>query len=175
MVAGAADQIVKTCAFAAEDDHQVAGKVELIVCGHSTFVEPDDPEVALLEFLEGADKINNAGDAEVFDGSGARFDSRGRDRSRAALGEDDAVDAGTVGNAKKSTEILRVFNTIKREDQASWILSGGIGLEKVLKRKRFLRMNERYDSLMGGSLRCKRELVAGFLANADTCLAALCD
>jgi hypothetical protein len=43
MVAGAADQIVESSAFASEDKDAVAGVVELVVVGVAAFVETDDP------------------------------------------------------------------------------------------------------------------------------------
>jgi hypothetical protein len=52
MVAGAADEIVEAGAFAAEDDDEIAGEIELIVCRRAAFVEADDPEVAALELFE---------------------------------------------------------------------------------------------------------------------------
>ena len=51
MVAGAADEVVKTGALAAEDENAVAGEVELVVVGGAAFVETDDPDVLLLQLL----------------------------------------------------------------------------------------------------------------------------
>jgi hypothetical protein len=48
-------------------------------------------------------------------GSGAGFDGGGTQRSSAALGEENAVDTGAVCDAKKSAEVLRVFNAVERE------------------------------------------------------------
>lgn len=48
MIAGAPDQIVKTFAFASEDEDAVAGEIELVVILLATFVEADDPEILLL-------------------------------------------------------------------------------------------------------------------------------
>ena len=76
MVAGAAHEIVEARAFAAEDDDEIAGEIELVVCGRAAFVEPDDPEVAALELFEGANEVDDAGDAEVLGGSGTGFDRR---------------------------------------------------------------------------------------------------
>ncbi len=73
----------------------------------------------MLELFKGADEVDDAGDAKVLGCSGAGFDGDGAERGGAALGEDDAVDAGAIGDAKKSAEILRVFDAIEREDEAS--------------------------------------------------------
>ena len=124
MVAGAADQIVQTRAFAAEDDDEIAGEVELVVVGCAALVETDDPEIAVLELFEGADEIDDAGDAEVLGRAGAGFDGGGAEGSGAAFGEEDAVDAGAIGHAKKRAEILRIFNAIEGEDETS----GGLRL-----------------------------------------------
>jgi hypothetical protein len=148
MIAGAAHQIVQAGAFAAEDDHQIAGKVELVVCGRAVLVETDDPEVAALEVLKCADKIDDAGDTKVLGGSGARFDSGGRERSGAALGKQDAVNSGPIGNAQESAKVLRVFNAVECEKQASSVPGGETGLEKIFERKKFLRADERDNALM---------------------------
>ena len=52
MVAGAADEIVKACAFAAKDKDAVAAEVELIVVGGAAFIETDDPDVLFFQFLQ---------------------------------------------------------------------------------------------------------------------------
>jgi hypothetical protein len=119
MVAGAADEIVEACAFAAKDNDEIAGEFELVVCGGAALVESDDPEIAALELFESANEIDDAGDAEVLGGSGAGFDGSGAKWSGAALGEEDAVDAGSIGDTKKSAEVLRIFNAIQCEQEAS--------------------------------------------------------
>ncbi len=99
VVAGAADEIVEAGALATEDEDATAGEVELVVVGGATLVEADDPEIAFFELFEGADEVDDAGDAEVFGSAGAGFDGGWAERSGTALGEDDAVDACAVGNA----------------------------------------------------------------------------
>ena len=176
MIAGAADKIVKAGAFAAEDDDEIAGEIELVVGGGTALVEPHDPEIATLELFEGANEIDDAGDAEVFGGSGAGLNGGGAERSGAALGEEDAVDAGAIGDAKKSAEVLRVFNAVEREDEAGGgVADGGRGHEKVLEGERFLRVDERDYALVSGSFGGERELLARFLADADARVAALDD
>ena len=118
MIAGAADEIVQACAFAAEDDDEIAGEIELVVGGGAAFVETDDPEITALEFFEGSNEVDDAGDAEMLGGSGTGFDGGGAEWSGAALGEEDAVDTRAIGDAKKSAEILRVFNAVEREEEA---------------------------------------------------------
>ena len=73
MVASTADKIVQTGALAAEDQDAVAGEVELVVIAGAAFVEADDPEVAALEFFEGANKVDDAGDAKMLGCTGAGF------------------------------------------------------------------------------------------------------
>ena len=96
----------------------------------------------------------------------------GAQGSGAALGEQDAVDAGAIGNAKKSAEVLRVFNAVEREHEASGRLAGGIGIEEIFEGEKFLRANERDDALVCGSLGGEGELLARFLKDADACVAA---
>ena len=59
----------------------------------------------------------------MFGGSGACFHGDGTEWRGAALGEHYAVDAGSVGDAQKSAEILRIFDTIESEKQTllRWI------------------------------------------------------
>ena len=101
VVAGAADEVVKASALAAEDDDEIAGEVEVVVVGLAAFVESNDPEILLLEVFKRADEVDNASDAEVLGCTGTGFDGHGAERSGAALGEDDAVDTGAIGNAEK--------------------------------------------------------------------------
>ena len=176
MIAGAANEIVEPCALAAEDDDEVAGEVELVVSCGAAFVESDDPEIAALELFEGADEVDDACDAEVLDGSCAGFDGDRAEWSRATLGEEDAVDPGAVGNAKESAEILRVFNAIEREEKASGGFFGRwVGFEEVFKREKFLRLNERDDTLVIGGFSSDCELLARPLEDANSGVAALCD
>ena len=122
VVAGAADEVVEARTLAAEDEDAVAGEVELVVVGGAALVETDDPDVLALEFFEGADEIDDTGDAEVFGCAGAGFDGYRAEGGGAALGEDDAVDSGAVGYAQKGAEVLRVFNAVEGEEKA-----GGAG------------------------------------------------
>ncbi len=49
MVAGAADEVVKACAFPAKDEDAVAGEVETVVVGRSAaLVQTDNPEILAL-------------------------------------------------------------------------------------------------------------------------------
>ena len=176
VVAGAANEIVKAGALAAKDNDEIAGEIELVVCGRAAFVETDDPEVATLELFESANEVYDAGDAKMLGGSGAGFDGSGAERSRAALGEEDAVDAGAIGNAKKSAEVLRVFNTVEREDEAgSGVTCGGRGREEVLEGEQFLRADKRDDALVRGGFGGECELLARPLKDADACVVALGD
>ena len=176
VVAGAADQIVEAGAFAAEDEDAVAGEVELVVVGRSAFVEADDPEILALELFEGADEVDDAGDAEVLGCAGAGLDGHGAQGRGAALGEDDAVDAGAVGYAEKSAEILRIFDAVESEEEAG---SLALQLDEGPKRSSMVRNSWGRTRAttpwwVGGSGEL-RELLAGFLADADAGLAAVGD
>ena len=52
IVAGAAHEIVEPGALAAKDNNEIAGEIELVVCGGAAFVQTNDPQVAALEFFE---------------------------------------------------------------------------------------------------------------------------
>ena len=175
MVAGATNKIVETGAFAAEDNDEIAGEIELVVWDGAAFVETHDPKVAALELLEGANEVDDTGDAEVLSGSGTGFDCGGAEWSGAALGEENAVDTRAIGDAKESAEVLRVFNAVKREKKASAGFAGWIGREKIFEGEELLRANERDDALVCGGLRGEGELLARFLEDTDACIAALVD
>ena len=148
VVAGAADEIVEAGAFAAQDEDAVAGEVELVVVGGAALVEADDPDVLLLQFLEGADEVDDAGDAEVLGGAGAGFHGDGAQWRGAALGEDDAVDAGAIGDAQQRAEILRIFNAIESEEQAG-AGDGSGAVKRSSMARAFLRADEGDDALVG--------------------------
>jgi hypothetical protein len=121
-----------------------------------------------LEVFKGANEVDDAGDAEVFSGSGAGFYGNWAERSGAAFGEDDTVDAGAVRYAEKCAQILRVFNAVKGEDQAARRRIGrAVGLVEVLDGEELGGANESDDALMCGSLSELGQLLAGLVANAD--------
>jgi hypothetical protein len=115
VVAGAADEVVESSALAAEDEDAVAGEVELVVVSLGAFVETDDPDVLFLQLFEGADEIDDAGNAQVLGCAGAGLDGDGTQRGRTALGEYDAVDSGAIGHTQQGAEVLRVFNAIESQ------------------------------------------------------------
>jgi hypothetical protein len=172
MVAGAADEIVQSSTFAAKDEHAVTGKIELIVVGGTALVEADDPEVLLFEVFEGADEVDDTGDAEMLGGTGAGLDGHRAERSGAALGEDDAIDAGTVGYAKEGAQVLRVLNAIESQNKAGGRLGGtGGSLMEVLDGVKLLAADQRDHALMRGGLGHEGQLLTRLLANTDTGLA----
>jgi hypothetical protein len=170
VVAGLADQVVEACAFAAENEDAVAGEVELVVVGRAALVETDDPDVLFLEVLEGADEVDDAGDAEMLGGPGAGFYGDWTQGGGTAFSEDDAIYASAVGYAEQGTEVLRVFHAVEGEQQAA-----GAGLvawgEEVFDGKELLRADQGYYALMGGGFGHLGQLLAGVLANADAGLA----
>ena len=173
MVASAANEIVEACAFAAEDKHAVAAEVELVVVGRASFIQADDPDVLLLQIFKGADQIDDAGNAQVFRGTGAGLHGNGAEWGGTALSEDNAVDTGSVGNAEESAEILRIFNAVEGEEQA-WLRGIGRG-EQVFDRELFLRTDESDNALVCRGAGEVGELFARFLANADAGLLAISD
>ena len=118
MVAGSADKVVEAGTFPAQNEDAVAGEVELVVVGRAAFVETDDPDVLLLQLFKRADKVDDACDAKMFGSSGAGFDRDGAQRGRAALGKDNAIYPGAIGDAQQCAEILRIFDAIEREKKA---------------------------------------------------------
>jgi hypothetical protein len=161
---------VEAGALAAEDEDAVAGEVELVVIGLAAFVETDDPDVLTLQLFEGADEIDDAGDAQVLGCSGAGFDGCRSKRGGAALGEHDAVDSGSVGYAQQCAEILRIFNAVEGEEKAG--RAGDCGGEEVFDGEKLLGADEGYYALVSGSLSELGQLLAGFLEDTHAGFAA---
>ena len=118
MVTGASREVVEALAFAAEDDDGVCGPVIGVVVDGAALVEADAPDVLLLELLEGADEIDDAGDAYVFGGAGGGFDGDGAKGRRTSLRENDTVDASSVSGAQERAEVLGIFDAVKGEQEA---------------------------------------------------------
>jgi hypothetical protein len=125
-----------------------------------------------LEFFQSADEVNDASDTQVLGGAGAGLDGCRSQRCGAAFGEDDAVNACSVGYAKQCAEILRIFNAVEGEQEAGCSRIGGIGYEEIFNGKEFLRADECHDALVSGCFGGDGELFAGVLADADAGLAA---
>ena len=117
MIAGTTHEFVETSPFAAEDENTIAGEIESVVVGRAALVKSNHPKVLTLQFFEGADEINDAGDAEMFGGSGAGFDGDRTQRRGTAFGENDAVDARPVSDPQKCAEILWVFHAIESQNE----------------------------------------------------------
>lgn len=175
MIAGSFDEVVEAGAFAAEDEDAVAGEVKLVVVGGAALVEADDPEIALFELFEGADKINDARDAEVLCRARAGFDSDRTERSRAAFSEDNSVDTSTICDAEESAEILGIFDAVECEKEA-WAGGRVRGrIEEIFDGEEFLWADEGDNALVSSGSGQLRELVAGFLADTNASLFAIGD
>jgi hypothetical protein len=167
VVAGLFDEVVEAGSFAAEDEDAVGAEVEVHVVGGAALVEAEDPDVFLLELLEGADEIGDAGYADVFGGSGGGLGNGSGDGGGAAFGEDDAVDTGSVGGAKKGPEVVGVFDAVEGEEEV--VLAVGFGGEEIFDGEELALADDGDDSLMGVGAGEAGELVAGLDGDADFC------
>ena len=173
MVAGLFDEVVQARALAPKDEDAVGFEVEVGVVGGPALVEADDPDVLLLHLLQRADEVGDAGDADVLGGSGGGLgDGRG-DGSGAALGQDDAVDTGTVGGAEERAEVVRVFDAVESEEE--FVLAWLFGGQQVFDGEELPLAHHREDALMGIGAGEPGELVAGFERDADAGRAAELD
>jgi hypothetical protein len=167
VIAGAFDELVEAGAFAAEDEAGVLAEVEVGVVGCAALVEANDPDVALLHGFEGAGEVDDLSDADVFGGPGGGFGNGGREWRGAALGEEDAVDACTVGRAEERAEIVGVFNAVECEEET--VAGGADGcVEEVFESKEFAFAEEGDDALVVVGAGVAGELVAGLGGDADT-------
>jgi hypothetical protein len=175
VVAGAADQIVQAGSLAAHHQNAVAGQVELVVVAASALVQADNPQILPLQLFQGAHQIDHPRNAQVLGGSGAGLDGDRAQRGRTALGEHHAVHPGAIGHAQQSAQVLRVFNAIQSQQQASRSGLVRFGLwrrKEVLDREELLRADQGHHALVSGGLRQLRQLLAALLADADAALAA---
>jgi hypothetical protein len=173
VVAGLFDKIVETGAFASEDEDAVGFEVEVGVVGGAAFVEAEDPDVFLLHLLEGADEVGDAGDADVLGGSGGGLGYGSGDGSRAALGEDDTVDSGTVGGAEESAEIVGVFDSVEGKEEA--MLAVFFGGEEIFDGEELAFADDGEDALVGVGAGETCELVTRLDGDADASGAAEID
>ena len=167
VIAGAADELMQAIALASEDDYDVGREIVAVVTGCAALVESDAPDVVFLKLLEGADEVDDAGDADVLGGSGGGFDGHGTEGGGAAFGKDDAVDSGCVGGAEERAEVLGVFDAVKGEQEARF-RSG----EQVFQVEEFAGAGDGDDSLMGGGFGQTGQLFFGLKAEADAEFAA---
>jgi hypothetical protein len=145
-VAVAAGEFVEAFAFAAEDEADVGGEVAGVIILSAAFVEAEDPDVVLLEGLEGAIEVGNAGDADMLAGSGGGAGDGGVERGAAAVGQQDAVDSGSIGGAEERAEVVRVFNAVEGE-QKQGLAGSGRG-EQIFEGERGARADDGDGALM---------------------------
>ena len=165
VVAGLFDEVVKTSSFAAEDEDAVGAEVKVHVVGGAALVETEDPNVVLLELLEGADEIGDAGDADVLGGPGGGFGDGAGDGGRAALGENDAVDTSSVGGAEEGAEVVWVFDAVEGEEEA--VLAVGFRGEEVFDGEELALADDGEDALVGVGAGEAGELVARLDGDTD--------
>jgi hypothetical protein len=165
VIAGFFDEVVEACAFAAKDEDTVGVEVEFGVVGGAALVEAEDPDVFLLHLLEGADEVGDAGDTNVLGGAGGGFGHGGGDGGRAALGDDDAVDTGSVGGAEEGSEVVRVFDAVEGKKKS--MLAGGRGGEEVFDGEEFALADDGENALVGVGAGEAGELVAWFEGDTD--------
>jgi hypothetical protein len=165
VVAGLFDEVVEAGSLAAQDEDAVGAEVEVHVVGGAALVEAEDPDVFLLELFERADEVGDSGYADVLGGSGGGLGDGAGDGGRAPLGEDDAVDTGSVGGAEESAEVVGVFDAVECEEEA--VLAVGFGGEEVFDGEELALADDGEDSLMGVGAGEAGELVAGLDGDAD--------
>jgi hypothetical protein len=105
--------------------------------------------------------------------AGAGLDGNGAEGRGAALGENDAIHAGSVGDTQQSAEVLRIFDPVECEEE-SRCRGVGSGCVEIFKSEEFLRANQCNNSLVRGCFCGDGELLTGLLEDADVGLTALC-
>ena len=173
VIAGAAHQVVKPRALAAQHDNKIAGKVKSVVVAFAALVQTDDPQVLAFEFFERANQVDDAGNAKMLRRAGTGLYGSSAQRRGAALGKNHAVNPGAIGHAQQRAQILRVFHSVESQHETRCGRLAGSRHEEILERKKLLRVHQRDHALMRQGLRGNRKLFARLLENADASLAAL--
>jgi len=160
VVAGLLDQIVQACAFTAEDENAVGTEIEVHVVGRAAFVEAEDPDVGLLQLVERADEVGDAGDADVLGRSCGGLGDDGGDGRGTALRDNDSVDSRTVGSAEKGAEVVGIFDSVEGEEEAMRLV-GVFGAEQVFNTEEGAFANHGQDALVSVGAGHPGKLVAG--------------
>jgi len=125
-VAGVAHQAAHAVAFAAEHKAQVDVQVDAVQrLDVRADVQPDDPHVVVLQFLEGGDQIADLGDLQVLHRAGGGGYHRLGDAHAAPLLEDDAVNADRVSDAQQAADVLRVLQQVERQEEVALVAQHG--------------------------------------------------
>ena len=162
MVAGAAYEVVQSCSLTSKHNHRIGPEIVAVVIPCAAFVESDAPDIVFFEGLEGADEVNDAGQAEMLGGAGGGFDGDGAEGGGTAFGKEDAVDSGSFGGAEDGSEVLGVFDAVEGEDEA-----GFRTFEDVFGGEEFALTNDGDDALVAGGSGDAGEGVAGFGSDRD--------
>jgi hypothetical protein len=101
----------------------------------------------------------------VFGGAGRGFGYCGGNGGAATLGEEDAVDPGSIGRSEQGTEIVGVFDPVEGEEEAG--PASCIGNEEVLDGEECPLAQVGDDALVRLGFGDAGELVARFDSDAD--------
>src|ERR1035441_2286105 len=117
-----------------------------------------------LEVFEGADQVDDAGDAQGVRSTTAGLDGDRAERRCASLGENHAIDTRAVRYTQQGAEVLRVFDAIEGEEETGRA-SGGSGegcwrLKQVFDGKKFLGAHHGDHALVRGGTGKVSQLVA---------------
>ena len=171
VVAGAADQIVEAGAFAAEDEDAVAGEVELVVVGWPRSSSPMTQRFWRLSSSRARTRLTtramrrcSAAPALALTATGLR----GAERRSVRMTPSTPAPSATRSRAPRFCGSSTPSRASSRRAAPGWRSA----VEEVFDGEEFLRADEGDDALMGGGLGEQRQLLAGFLADADAGLAA---
>ncbi len=174
MIAGLADKIVQSGAFAAQNQDAVAGEVETVVVGGAAFVQTDDPEILPLQVFERAHQVDNARDAQMLSGAGACFHGYRAQWGGATLRQHHAIYARSVGYAQKRTQVLRILHAVQGKDEPGTLVAIDVAgrLEQIFDGEKLLWLHDGNYALVPCRSGKLGQLFAGFLTDAHASLAA---
>ena len=144
MIAGSANEVVQTGAFASQDNHGVRRELELIVILRAAFVEAHAPQIALLQSFQRTHHVDDSRDAQMLGCAGRGLDRDRTEGSRAPFGEDNPVHARSFGRSQQRSQVLRVFDAVESQDQTR------LGpIEQVFEFEKLALADDGHHALMG--------------------------
>ena len=147
-IAVLADQLAQTVALVADDDGSRTGHVSL-VHGDGAFTGcTEDPDAALLQVVDGVVDVGDAGDLHVLHGTGGSLCNGGSQTNAAALGDDDAVGACTLGRTHDSAQVVGIAQLVADDDQGS-LTTGSCLLQDLVDGGVLVGSSQGDDALMG--------------------------
>src|SRR5262245_13142164 len=115
-----ANQSSQSAVFAPKNESYRTPVIKACPVLSSSRIDADDPESALLQFVDGIDEVFRSHDRNIGGGACRSFNNRRRQRRRVPFGNDNAGRATGLGRSHDRTQIVRILDTIENDYQ--WLI-----------------------------------------------------